>query len=107
MDAATIARALGGRVESGGALVPGPNHSPADRSLKIFVDPAAPGGFRVHSFAKDDPIICRDYVQEKLGLEPWKPNRNRTYTNGRHHTNGDAQPNGNSAASVSESVAHN
>ena len=30
-------------------------------------DNAAPDGFLVHSFAGDDPILCRNYVLEKLG----------------------------------------
>jgi hypothetical protein len=75
MDAATIARAMGGKVERGAALVPGPNHSQVDRSLRVFVDPDADGGFRVHSFAGDDPILCRDYVRQKLGLPRWEPSR--------------------------------
>jgi hypothetical protein len=29
---------------------------------------AAPDGFVTHSFAGDDPIACRDYVRQKLGL---------------------------------------
>src|SRR5262249_17414457 len=98
---ATIARALGGRVERGGALVPGPNHSPSDRSLRVFPDPEADGGFRVHSFANDDPIICRDYVRTKLGLPPWQPSH-RAHNNGRQHTNGHAKPNGNGAVSAVE-----
>jgi hypothetical protein len=27
----------------------------------------------VHSFSGDDPIACRDYVREKLGLPPFTP----------------------------------
>src|SRR6476620_7283572 len=81
MDAATVARVMGGRVERGAALVPGPNHSAADRSLRVFCDPDADGGFRVHSFAGDDPIECRDYVRLKMGLPAWEPNR-RPHTNG-------------------------
>ena len=30
--------------------------------------------FVVHSFAGDDPLVCRDHVREKAGLEPFKPN---------------------------------
>src|SRR5262249_40549937 len=29
-----------------------------------------------HSFAGDDPIICRDYVRTKVGLAAFKPNGN-------------------------------
>src|SRR5215467_6997605 len=59
LNAATIARVMGGRVYQGAALVPGPNHSQADRSLRVFPDPDAEGGFRIHLFAGDDPIECR------------------------------------------------
>jgi putative DNA primase/helicase len=31
-------------------------------------------GFVVHSFAGDDPLRCRDYVRERLGFGPFKPN---------------------------------
>ena len=57
-------------------LAPGPGHSAADRSLSIRIDPAAPDGFVVHSFADDDPIRCRNYVREKAGLPAWQPNGN-------------------------------
>jgi hypothetical protein len=30
----------------------------------------------VHSFAGDDPIVCKDYVRGKAGLESFKPNGN-------------------------------
>jgi hypothetical protein len=50
---------------------PGPNHSPTDCSLSVKFDASAPDGFVVFSFADDDPIRCRDYVREKLGLPPW------------------------------------
>jgi hypothetical protein len=38
----------------------------------VFFDPNAPDGFRVHSFAGDDPIECRDYVRATLGLGKWE-----------------------------------
>jgi hypothetical protein len=46
---------------------------PADRSLSVKLDPSAPSGFVVHSFADDDPIACRDYVRAKLGLPSFEP----------------------------------
>ena len=55
-------------------LAPGPGHSAADRSLSVKLDSNAPDGFLVHSFAGDDPLVCRDHVREKAGLEPFKPN---------------------------------
>src|SRR5260370_32239812 len=69
-----MARALGGDVSSGQVLAPGPGHSAADRSLSVKIDPDAPDGFIVHSFADDDPITCKDYVRGKLDLEAFKPN---------------------------------
>ena len=70
----TLARALGGEVSSGQVLAPGPGHSAADRSLSVRPDSAAPDGFVVHSFSTDDPIECKDYVRQKIGLPPFKPN---------------------------------
>jgi hypothetical protein len=71
-----IARQLGGDVSGTQVLAPGPGHSAADRSLSIKLDARAPDGFVVHSFAGDDPIKCKDYVREKLGLDAFKPNGN-------------------------------
>jgi hypothetical protein len=33
-------------------------------ATSIKIDPAAPAGFLVHSFAGDDPIECKDYVRD-------------------------------------------
>lgn len=63
-----IARALGGVISNGQVLAPGPNHSPADRSLSVKVEPGAPRGVLVHSFAGDNSIACLDYVCERCGL---------------------------------------
>lgn len=73
MDLRTLQRALGGDISNGQLLCPGPGHSPADRSLSIKLDSNMPHGFVVHSFAGDDPIACRDYVREKLGLPKLEP----------------------------------
>jgi hypothetical protein len=70
-DISHIARTMGGEARGAQALVPGPNHTPKDRSLSIKLEASAPGGLLVHSFAGDDPIRCKDYVREKLGLAPW------------------------------------
>src|SRR5262249_7516282 len=51
----------------------GRRRSAEDRSLAIKCDSAAPDGFMVHSFAGDDPIVCRDHVRRKLGLPEFKP----------------------------------
>ena len=73
-DLQTIARLLGGTVNGDQVLAPGPGHSATDRSLSIKINANAPDGFVVHSFADDDPIACRDYVREKVGLPAFKPN---------------------------------
>ena len=75
-----VAQALGGEVNGGQVLAPGPGHSPQDRSLSVKVDPAALDGFVVHSFASDDPIACRDYVREKLDLPPFRPTEKKSGT---------------------------
>jgi len=72
-----VARALGGSVSGCNVLAPGPGHSRADRSLSIKIDPGAPDGFIVHSFAGDSPIACRDHVRTSLGVGA--PERGRRY----------------------------
>jgi hypothetical protein len=72
----SLQRCLGGKISNGQLRCPGPNHSAADESLSIKLDPNAPGGFVTHSFADDDPIVCRDYIREKCGHAPWKSNAN-------------------------------
>jgi Toprim domain len=73
VDIRMVARALEGEVTDRQVLAPGPGHSRHDRSLSVRISPGAPGGFIVHSFCGDDPIACRDYVREKLGLPKWEP----------------------------------
>jgi RecA-family ATPase len=70
-----IAAALGGEIRNGAVLAPGPGHSPQDRSLSVRVDPNAPDGFLVHSFANDDGLACKQYVRERCGLLAFKPAR--------------------------------
>jgi AAA domain/Toprim-like len=76
-DLRALARALGGEVSGSQVLAPGPSHSAGDRSLAIKLDPNAPDGFVVNSFAGDDPIACKDYVRSKTGIKPFKPNGKR------------------------------
>ena len=72
-DIRSIARALGGTVTGRfSANVPGPGHSPADRSLSITI---RRGRLCVHSHANDDWKACRDYISGRLGLERWSPQR--------------------------------
>jgi putative DNA primase/helicase len=66
MDIRQIARALGGEVSGGQALVPGPGHGRNDRSLAVRIGQT--GKVIVCSFANDDWRECRDYVLAKLGL---------------------------------------
>src|SRR6516165_6434297 len=73
LDIRAIARALGGEVVGRQVLAPGPGHSRADRSLSIRIDPSAPDGFVVHSFTDNDPLVCKDYVRQHLGLPEWQP----------------------------------
>jgi hypothetical protein len=75
LSATVLARKLGGEACGDQINCPGPGHSSKDRSLSIRLDPGAPDGFIVNSFASDDPIACRDYVRAKLGLAPFKPRR--------------------------------
>jgi putative DNA primase/helicase len=80
---------LGGEVVSGAISCPGSGHSRKDRSLRVFLDPHAPLGFRTHSFAGDDWRSSEDFVAVRLGLQrerktrkpeprpPSKPERKR------------------------------
>jgi putative DNA primase/helicase len=77
IDLRGIANVLGGEVSGRQALAPGPGHSHRDRSLSICIEPNAPDGFIVHSFAGDDPLVCKDYVRERLGLPSWQPGDNQ------------------------------
>jgi putative DNA primase/helicase len=72
-DIRAAARQLGGDVVGRDAVVcPGPNHSPADRSLSVrFYGDT----FVVHSHAGDTWQECRDHVRKLLNLPPpaeWK-----------------------------------
>jgi hypothetical protein len=48
--------------------------------MAIKIDPSAPDGYLVHSFADDDPIKCKDYIREKCGLPQFKPNGRKRAT---------------------------
>jgi putative DNA primase/helicase len=78
MDARSIANALGGDAIGRDSIsAPGPGHSKTDRSLSIKLVSRAPGGFVVFSHCGDDPIACRDYVRDRLGLGPWARGQDR------------------------------
>jgi D5 N terminal like len=70
-----IAKLLGGEVINANQVkAPGPGHSAADNSMTVTLDANAPDGFIVHSFSgRDDDIVCKDYVRERLGLPPFEP----------------------------------
>jgi hypothetical protein len=69
LNAESLAAALGGDVVGPNQVkAPGPNHSPKDRSLSVKMEPSAPGGLLIYSFADDSYEICLDYVYSKLGI---------------------------------------
>lgn len=68
-----LASTLGGEATGNEVRVPGPGHTPKDRSLSIKIDPSAPEGFIAFSHAGDDPLACRDYIRDRAGLPKWQP----------------------------------
>src|SRR5262249_17216304 len=96
-----IARALGGDVSGDHVRAPGPGHSAGDRSMSVKLDPNAPDGFVVHSFASDDPIACKDYVREKAGIAAFKPNGK---SNGHARVRKSAAEIGNALATAVDSI---
>jgi hypothetical protein len=67
IDPRALAHALGGEAHGTRIQAPGPGHSNQDRSLSILVDPHAPDGFVVESFAGDDWRDCKEHVRSRLG----------------------------------------
>lgn len=68
LDPKALAHVLGGEAHGRRIVAPGPGHGRRDRSLSIKIDPSAPDGFIVNSFAGDDFREARDYVKERAGL---------------------------------------
>lgn len=64
-----IAERFGGDLHGGYALLPGPGHSPRDRSLKVW---RADGRILVHSFSGDDWRQCRAHLGLDDGRQ-WTP----------------------------------
>lgn len=62
-----LAQRLGGEVSGADIHLPGPGHSPKDRSLSLRVSDR---GFILHSFAGDPWQECRDYVESLAGGHP-------------------------------------
>ncbi|MGU3541031.1 DUF7146 domain-containing protein [Methylobacterium sp. A54F] len=67
-----FARSLQGKVMSGGVSFRAPNHGPGDLSGRILIDPSMRNGYSVTSFAGDDPLALRDYVDMTCGLPRWE-----------------------------------
>jgi hypothetical protein len=73
IEARAAAAALGGDVAGRQQVIcPGPGHSKRDRSLSVRLTNT---GFIVHSFAGDDPLVCRDHVRARLGLGSFEVSR--------------------------------
>jgi Bifunctional DNA primase/polymerase, N-terminal len=72
IDPKAVAAVMGGDLRKGEALIPGPGHSRADRSLSVRPAPNS-DGFVVWSFAGDDPLECKDYVRRAMGMPEWRP----------------------------------
>lgn len=100
MSLPNIAKALGGIVTGGQVLAPGPGHSAKDRSMSVKIGES--GKLIVHSHAGDDAMVCKTYVERKLGIV-WQPDSHQQDTgafermqaravklNG--HANGHSQP---------------
>src|SRR5262249_11840182 len=51
----------------------GAGHGRRERWVGVGIITSTPEGFVVHSFAGDDPLACKDYVRERLGLPEWQP----------------------------------
>jgi hypothetical protein len=93
-----IARLLGGDLHGDRILCPGPGHSRHDRSLSVWIKPDASDGFRTHSFAGDDLIVCKDHVRTVLGLSfdrrhhPGKPLAQRVVASQAKDDRDEAEP---------------
>jgi len=66
MTATELAKALGGSFNGKWINIPGPGHGCGDTSLGFCFEPNQPSGIRIHSFAGDDPAICRQHVINRL-----------------------------------------
>lgn len=75
LNARHLASALGGEARGDRVSAPGPGHSRRDRSLSIRVDPQAPDGFVVTSFAGDDWAAAKDHVRAAAGLPAYSGER--------------------------------
>lgn len=61
-----------GRVVSGGVSFRAPGHRPGDMSARILPNAEMRNGYVVTSFAGDDPLMLRDFIDAQCGLSLWK-----------------------------------
>jgi putative DNA primase/helicase len=73
IDLRILQRALGGVIDGGQVVCPGPGHSRSDRSLAVKPSATNADGFIVFSHCNDSWALCKNYVRERLGLPPWRP----------------------------------
>src|SRR4051812_49288719 len=66
MTLAELAKLLDGNVNGPWINIQAPGHGGRDRSLGILFDRDAPDGFRIKSFAEDDPKKCREHILGRL-----------------------------------------
>ena len=66
MTPAELARALNGTLNGQWINLRGPGHRSGDLSLGLRLDSSAADGYVLYSFAEDDLIECRSYVNAKL-----------------------------------------
>lgn len=62
----------GGRVISGGVSFRAPGHGAGDLSARILPNASMRNGYAVTSFAGDNPLMLRDYVDEHCNLPRWE-----------------------------------
>lgn len=72
LDARAITKQFGGDWHGKHGLLPGPGHSPRDRSLKVWDGPD--GGVKAYSFAGDDWRACRAHLGLDRG-DDWRQRR--------------------------------
>nr|WP_276592638.1 MULTISPECIES: toprim domain-containing protein [unclassified Methylobacterium] len=62
----------GGRVISGGVSFRAPGHRAGDMSARILPAADKRNGYSVTSFAGDDPLYLRDFIDAQCGLPRWE-----------------------------------
>ncbi|GJE14573.1 DUF7146 domain-containing protein [Methylobacterium longum] len=67
----------GGRIISGGVSFRAPGHGAGDMSARILPAPDKRNGYTVTSFAGDDPLSLRDFIDVQCGLPRWEERERR------------------------------